>query len=114
VLTSYNYGALSVWSTETRILHLNSTLCKKTEDCEVQESRKQGKFPPITVLFFQTEFAAVFINFGFFVFLFFLVSFQVPLTSCASPWRAGETKNGASPKCCHYHATKLFGAILHL
>jgi hypothetical protein len=26
------------------------------------------------------------------------VSFQVPLTSCASPWRAGETKNDVPSK----------------
>lgn len=26
------------------------------------------------------------------------VWFQVPLMSCASPWRAGETKNGSCPK----------------
>ena len=24
--------------------------------------------------------------------------FQVPLTSCASPWRAGETRNNAPPQ----------------
>ena len=28
----------------------------------------------------------------------FAFLFQVPLISCASPWRAGETKNGACPK----------------
>jgi hypothetical protein len=39
------------------------------------------------------------------VFLFCL--FEAPLTSCASPWRAGETRNGASPKYCHYYVTKL-------
>jgi len=33
--------------------------------------------------------------------------FQVPLISCASPWRAGETRNGASPKYCHYYVTEL-------
>jgi hypothetical protein len=33
--------------------------------------------------------------------------FQVLLTCCASPWRAGETTNGASPKYCHYYVTKL-------
>ena len=29
--------------------------------------------------------------------------FQAPLTSCASPWRAGVTRNGAFPKYCHYY-----------
>ena len=29
---------------------------------------------------------------------YFIFSLQVPLISCASPWRAGGTKNGAHPK----------------
>jgi hypothetical protein len=32
--------------------------------------------------------------------------FQVPLISCASPWRAGETRNGASPKYCHCYVAE--------
>jgi hypothetical protein len=35
---------------------------------------------------------------AFIAFFLFFVFLQVPLISCASPWRAGETKNGASPK----------------
>jgi hypothetical protein len=33
--------------------------------------------------------------------------FQVPLISCALPWRAGETRNGAFPKHCAYYVTDL-------
>jgi hypothetical protein len=43
-----------------------------------------------------------FVLFSFFFYFFFLVSFQVPLISCASPWRAGETRNCACPKYFHY------------
>jgi hypothetical protein len=48
----------------------------------------------------------------FFLF-FFLVSFQVPLISCASPWRAGETRNGASPKYFRYCLQNFF-VILYI
>jgi len=44
----------------------------------------------------------VFTNFISFCF-FSPLSFQVPLMSCASPWRAGETMNGASPNYWHYY-----------
>jgi len=42
-----------------------------------------------------------------FGFCWFFLLFQVPLTSCASPWRAGGTRKGASPKYCLYYVTEL-------
>jgi len=42
---------------------------------------------------------------------FYFCSLQVPLMSCATPRRAGETKNGASPNYCHYYVTKLLVAF---
>jgi len=38
-----------------------------------------------------------------FVFCWGFFLFQVPLTSCASPWRAGGTRKGASLKYCLYY-----------
>jgi hypothetical protein len=48
-----------------------------------------------------------------FFFSFFMISFQVPLISCASSWRAGETKNGVSPKFCRFYSQSLVHALYY-
>jgi hypothetical protein len=45
----------------------------------------------------ECKFPSVGVHTKVFCFVLFLL-FQVPLMSCASSWRVGETKNGASPK----------------
>jgi len=80
-------------------------------------TKSPGKLPFYTMSLFTLLLLSSSLVFGAFAqsrkapLLFFVVFcfvfFQVPLTSCASPWRAGETRNVASQKNCHYYVTKL-------
>jgi len=102
------------WCTADRIIVLNSSFYlqedKLPRNWRLRTVRVSSRFHICSYL--QTVHISVFTVFGAFAqsqnapFCFccvLLCLFQVPLTSCASPWRAGVTRNGAYPKHCHYY-----------
>jgi hypothetical protein len=78
----------------SRSVLLNAEECYRKEGAE---ACRKGKVPVFILLSFAICVRCCCCVCVWVLFL-FLFLFQVPLTSCASPWRAGETKNGARPK----------------
>jgi hypothetical protein len=104
----------SEWCTAIRIIFLNSSLYLQEDtspwNWRIRTAQVSSCFH--ICFYLQTVRISVFTvfcpfaqsrnaPFCFCCVLFWL--FQVPLTSCASPWRAGVTRNGASPKYCYHY-----------
>jgi hypothetical protein len=86
-----------VWLVEGRILLFsNIYLCKKNHHEMHQNIHTTGKFPAVTSYSLGTALLTVVTQ----------LLFWVPLISCASLWRAGETKTGESVKYFPYYVTK--------
>jgi hypothetical protein len=83
----------NVWLIESTILYSNEDLCNRRETSNASNIGElhfiNSNFCLLLILWKFSCFVCVFVCF---------FCFRSPLISCASPWRAGETKNGARPK----------------
>jgi hypothetical protein len=116
----------NVWNeklTEDRIIYWNTSLYlqEDTSPWNARLRRAQVSYLFLQFLYVITEFICVFTAFGAFAYLrkapldlFFVLFclFQVLLISCASPWRAGETGNGASPEILRLLRHRHFCSVL--
>jgi hypothetical protein len=86
-----------VYGASRQDLYINILLrVMRRKIMKCKDANSTGKFPASCSSFLFVLFAKSIMVFSFFAF------FQVPLISCASAWRAGETKNDVSlnyPHC---------------
>jgi hypothetical protein len=89
-------GMIRVWCIEARPVHLILLHVMRRKIVKYKDTNTTGKFP-VSGLHFSLCFLvqSKMVSYLFFFF------FQVPLISCASAWRAGETKNDVSLNYLH-------------
>ena len=116
ILHKQEYHFVAYWSKKYKLQFLavkedDSEWSTRSWTAQVSFQRFQVSYlttvPPTVFLFTYSYTVRVTVSLLIVFFLFFMVSFQVPLISCASPWRAGETKNGAFPKFWLVYSSRL-------